>query len=178
MNFQKMRDARKAAGKSQDDLAKELGVNRATISKYETGVIEPSLAQIVHIARILDMDFGDLLDGEAYRLYKAHQSGFEAGQQAAQIDNIALKSVFESDGYTFSDAELLLVRAFSQLNPEGQQKAVERVEELTEMPKFTLRFDALTSEEKKLAETGQWQKLLDLHLGNTNNPQNKKPPQG
>lgn len=136
MNFQKMREARKTAGKSQEELAKALGVNRATVSKYETGVIEPPLAQIVQIARFLDMNFGDLLDGEAYLLYKAHQSGFEAGRQAEQLNNAALRSVFEPDGYSFSEPELFLIRSFSQLNDEGQAKAVERVEELTEIPKY------------------------------------------
>ena len=131
-----MREVRKAAGKSQEELAEAIGVNRATISKYETGVIDPPLAQIVQIALFLDMDFGDLLDGEAYHLYKAHQSGFEAGRQAEQINNAAPRSVFEPDGYSFSEVELSLIRTFSQLNDEGQQKAVERVEELTEIPKY------------------------------------------
>lgn len=33
-------------------------------------------------------------------------------------------------------AKQLLLAAFDQLNPEGQQKAVERVEELTEISKY------------------------------------------
>lgn len=52
-----------------------------------------------------------------------------------------------------------------KLNPSGQQKAVERVEELTEIPKYTKRFEALTPEEKHLAETGQWSKMIELQFG-------------
>ena len=43
MNFQAIRNARKAAGVTQEQLAEVLGINRATLSKYETGVIEPSV---------------------------------------------------------------------------------------------------------------------------------------
>lgn len=136
MNFQAIRTARKAAGVSQDELALFLGVNRATISKYETGVIEPSVSQLVQIANYLEIDFGEFLDGETYQLYQAHKSGFDAGVRSEQISNMALRSVFEPDGYSFSESEMLLVKAFSDLNPEGQQKAVERVEELTEIPKY------------------------------------------
>lgn len=136
MNYQMIRAARKAAGISQDELAQFLGVNRATISKYETGIIEPSFSQLAQIANYLEIDFGEFLDGEAYRLYQAHRSGFDAGVQAEQISNMALRSVFEPEGYSFSETEMLLVKTFSQLNPEGQTKAVERVEELTEIPKY------------------------------------------
>lgn len=147
MNYSKMRTLRKAAGKSQEDLAQVLGVNRATISKYETGAIEPPLAQIVEIARALDVDLGELLDGETSVLYRVHQSAFEAGRQAEQLNNAALRSVFEPDGYSFSDTELLLIRSFSQLNDEGQQKAVERVEELTEIPKYKKAPDATNAQD-------------------------------
>lgn len=136
MNYQMIRAARKAAGISQDELAQFLGVNRATISKYETGIIEPSFSQLAQIASYLEIDFGEFLDGEAYRLYQAHRSGFDAGVRAEQISNMALRSVFEPEGYSFSETEMLLVKTFSQLNPEGQTKAVERVEELTEIPKY------------------------------------------
>lgn len=63
MDFKKIRDLRKAANMSQDDLAQVLGVNRATISKYETGAIEPSLAQLCKIANVLNVRVEDLMGG-------------------------------------------------------------------------------------------------------------------
>lgn len=66
MDFKKMREIRKAAKMSQEDLAQAMGVNRATISKYETGAIEPSLAQLTKAAYILNVDIADLMGGYQY----------------------------------------------------------------------------------------------------------------
>lgn len=54
MDFTAMRNARKVAGITQDGLAKILGINRATISKYESGQIMPSLDQLGKIAKALN----------------------------------------------------------------------------------------------------------------------------
>ena len=65
MNYQLMRKARKAAKITQDDLSTLLGVNRATISKYENGIISPPASQLFKIAQILDIDLFALLGDEA-----------------------------------------------------------------------------------------------------------------
>lgn len=46
MKFDQIRRVRKAAHVTQEELAKRIGVNRALISKYETGIIEPSVSQL------------------------------------------------------------------------------------------------------------------------------------
>lgn len=53
--FNDIRKARKAAGLTQEALAKKLNVNRATISKYETGEISPTIDQLRNIANALDV---------------------------------------------------------------------------------------------------------------------------
>lgn len=52
-----IKNARKSAGLTQEALAKELGINRTTILKYEKGMIEPSISQLNKIAKILKMSF-------------------------------------------------------------------------------------------------------------------------
>lgn len=71
----------------------------------------------------------------------------------------------KTPGILLKDNERRIKIALDKLNDAGQQKAVERVEELTEIPKYTKRFEALTPEEKHLAETGRWGKLLELQFG-------------
>ena len=41
-----------------------LKINRATVSKYETGEIVPSVEQIVNICAVLDVSFEELFGGE------------------------------------------------------------------------------------------------------------------
>lgn len=67
MDFFKIREFRKAAHKSQDELAAFLGVNRATVSKYETGAIEPPTAQLVKIAKFLNVRIEDLIGLEVFK---------------------------------------------------------------------------------------------------------------
>lgn len=59
-----LRTARKASKLTQEQLAKELGVNRATVSKYETGEISPSVDQLLKICNILDVSFEELIGDE------------------------------------------------------------------------------------------------------------------
>lgn len=61
MWFNELRRLRKTAGITQDALAMKLGVNRATISKYEAGQIEPTLSQLQAIADALGVHLFDLL---------------------------------------------------------------------------------------------------------------------
>ena len=55
-----------------------------------------------------------------------------------EMDEIieGLRVSLENRGYSFSNAELALIQAYAQLNPEGQQKAIEREEELAEIAKY------------------------------------------
>ena len=64
MKFDQIRRVRKAAHVTQEELAKRIGVNRALISKYETGIIEPSVSQLQKIASALGVPMMELLDLE------------------------------------------------------------------------------------------------------------------
>ena len=64
MNFEIIREARKSLHMTQAELADKLEVNRATISKYETGEIPPSLKQFEKLAEVLGIPVEDLLRQE------------------------------------------------------------------------------------------------------------------
>lgn len=58
---QTLREMRRKAGVSQDDLAQRSGVDRSAISNYERGRREPNLRTIVKLARALDVEPAFLL---------------------------------------------------------------------------------------------------------------------
>lgn len=60
MENNRIRDVRKAAGMTQAQLAKSLGVNRATLSRYESGDIDPPSSQLQRIADVLGVDIREL----------------------------------------------------------------------------------------------------------------------
>jgi len=51
----KIQEARKAKGWTQTQLARKMGVNRITITKYESGKLNMSLDVINHIAESLEV---------------------------------------------------------------------------------------------------------------------------
>lgn len=56
-----IKEYRKKKGITQDALAARIGINRATISKYESGAISPPMEQIVKIAQVLNTPLIDIL---------------------------------------------------------------------------------------------------------------------
>lgn len=57
----RIRDIRKDAGMSQDQLAELASLNRVTIAKYESGKVEPGAHALSRIADALDVTVDDLL---------------------------------------------------------------------------------------------------------------------
>lgn len=47
--------------KTQEDMASEMGVSQGTIGNYEAGRREPSLTEVIEIAKILEVSIDDLL---------------------------------------------------------------------------------------------------------------------
>lgn len=58
----RLRIARKAAKLTQEELAEKIGVKRSVISKYENGIIDPSISQVQKIADALGIPAHALYD--------------------------------------------------------------------------------------------------------------------
>lgn len=58
---ERIKAARRAANLSQNELAKRLDKTMRTVQKYESGEIEPSIAMINAIAKVLDVSPADLI---------------------------------------------------------------------------------------------------------------------
>lgn len=87
-----LRSVRKKANLTQAQLAEKLGINRATVSKYETGEIVPSVDQIINICGVLDVSFEELF-------------GENSGVKPSEIyQSLILDDYIRTLGYSFYDS--------------------------------------------------------------------------
>lgn len=118
-----IKEARKDAGMTQKSLASLLGVATGTVQQWELGLRMPryetleKLEDVFHIALV--------------------PSRFHISQHTdlALLDETKIRA---SAGISEADylKETRLLSAFYELNEAGQQKAIERIEELAEIPKY------------------------------------------
>ena len=64
---EKLRQLRRKKGLSQEAVAKELGISRQAVSKWETDLDQPDLDNLKKICEILEISADELL---GYFLYK------------------------------------------------------------------------------------------------------------
>lgn len=135
---------RKRMKLTQDELAERLGINRATISKYESGVIVPPIEQIRKIAHILDVSLIDILDlqpegdkQEDRVLLTQLISELFSSQKDFPVEMLSSLYYFDENGLRFDDGIIReLIETYESLNIEGKRKALERITELSEIPKY------------------------------------------
>ena len=111
---QRIKEAREKAGLTQEELGKKIGVTGVAIMRHEKDQRQPRLAQLQAIASALGVPVQELI------------SDWDA------VDKEEFKRVFIY-GEGIKDR---IDAALDRLNDEGQEKAAERVEELTEIPKY------------------------------------------
>ena len=58
-----LKEYRQQGGMTQEYVAEALGVSRQAVSKWETGVAEPSTSNLLALAKLYGVDPGDLLRG-------------------------------------------------------------------------------------------------------------------
>lgn len=121
-----IRTKRKKANLTQDELAQKIGINRATLSKYETGQIEPPFSQLVKISDALDIPIFDFFPDHNDQLSSfIYREGFEESQDELR-----------EFGYTFSDEEIKLIECFNKLNSIGKGLAIRTIESFTLEPEL------------------------------------------
>ena len=174
-----IRQARKAAKLTQEELAKMIGVNRATLSKYESGQIEPSLSQLRKIAHALNVPVTTL-----WGLPEALEDKFNFAIDAVEANEngtltfipynemIKLRQEIEeqyqanADSFTKSDEGRKVISAYYKMNYAGRKEAVKRVCELAELKKYRL-FDSQDATEPHASAQPS-----------TSTPNEEKPPEG
>lgn len=125
-----IKNARINKGITQEELATALNTTKATISRYELDKRKPDVEQIQRIAAFLGVhEIALLPDTDHNEIALAWTKEWIAEQYAK---NVPIDVTYDDE----NPWELSLLEAFERLNLDGQIIAVERVEELTEIPKY------------------------------------------
>lgn len=125
--------ARKNANVTQADLATKLDIPFQSISQWERDVRKPKLETLRRIAAALGVSVSSLMDESTLEAYNA---GVASAGSSSNFEMALEREKWGWFGYTGSDEEKALIRAFSQLNKAGQAIAIERIKELAEIYKY------------------------------------------
>lgn len=101
----RLKQYRVACGITQEQIADKLNVNRATYTKYETGVSEPSLDILSRIISVLGIDFNSLLSEKDMReggIYDNNMPMFNLTKDEQNIV-IALRSFSDDEKIILND---------------------------------------------------------------------------
>ena len=107
-----IREERKKKGLTQISVAQAAGIAVNSLRLYEAGKRKPNIETLIHIAEALDVEPYSIMDFDT------------ASERVFQKINGELQE--------------RILSAFNSLNDVGQQKAIERVEELAEIPKYQI----------------------------------------
>lgn len=113
----RIRAARKAAGLTQKALAEKARISLNAVHQYESGLRYPKAEFLVKIAAGLGVSVESLL--------------FPSGEDPNLANEAKIPEPESDNPYLASIAESLKL-----LNVRGQRIAVERIKELTEIPKY------------------------------------------
>ena len=80
-----LKELRKKAGLSQEELAKTLFVSRQAVSKWETGETVPDLENLVALANLFDVSLDYLILGKTTSLERTDNTNIEENSRPSNI---------------------------------------------------------------------------------------------
>ena len=145
---QRIKEARKKAGITQKELGNRLGISFQSVAQWENDLRNPKLETLQRIADALGIHMLDLVGvGEQLDKYRA-AAILPNGERLQLTNNVRALYDQLSDSEKIAFMAILeapekpdklreqMDTAYAKLNPTGQQEAVKRVEELTEIRKY------------------------------------------
>lgn len=128
MKYDILKNLRLQAGLSQQQVADALGVTKSTISKYENGLRRVNSNHLEKLSELFHVEPIYILTGvtsDEWHIRMERDMDAVNKEERDYWENILLSAPVRA-----------LVPLLDKLNENGQQKAVERVEELTEIPRY------------------------------------------
>lgn len=124
---------RKEKGLTQKKLGELCGINEVQIRRYELGGknSNPKIETLRKIADALEVKLFQLTDGD-YSSFSAEEMRDDFLKSATPLDEFHKKLVANA-----KEEENNLLGNYRQLNTEGRQEAQKRVQELTEIKRYT-----------------------------------------
>lgn len=131
-------------GFSQKEMATITGIPYSTYSNYENNNREPNLEQLKKIATALNIELTEffIIDNNEEKIVDV--SKLNSSEQLEILKEYGLKkpmlikNLMTGETYEVGfKMQDILVGHFNKLNSEGKKEAVKRVEELTEIPRYT-----------------------------------------
>lgn len=187
MDGLKIREARKAAKMTQNQLAQAVGINRATLSKYESGIIDPPLSQLLRISEVLNASISFLVgvSDEKRRLFPEHLTFISPDEEelvksllphSSELDplsdeELALKILLNSTGNDILKANGIY---FFKYEDGGSIVSESDIKNLLNCAKNGLEIAAKTLELKLRQEA---YKFFDSMWGTTSPAPPTEPPQ-
>lgn len=113
---ERIKAARITSGMTQEQLAEALDTTKAAISRYEAGKREPNIELLRKIALATKTTVSELVEDG----YWSERPKYELRAVFSQNPNLEIA-----------------IGLFNQLNKVGQQKAIEQLEDLLEISKYS-----------------------------------------
>ncbi|MBD5553933.1 MAG: helix-turn-helix domain-containing protein [Roseburia sp.] len=132
----KIRYFRNKKGITQKALADLIGKTESSIQKYECGSTEVPFSVLEKIAKALDIEILFLLDDEyleSASAYFMEKGDTKLSTLLYDLASLNKQLVVNIDANYMQ----ILNTLFSKLNDSGKKKALERLEELIEIPRYT-----------------------------------------
>ena len=120
---------------SQEYLSQLLGYkSRSTINKIEMNINELTQSKIVAFANVFGIQSHELLSDDPLNMEDIRTRWEERYNRKGCL--AAEAKLFDSLQTQYGKQAVALFTAFTQLNTDGQQKAVENVQDLLDVPKY------------------------------------------
>jgi len=126
-----IRAARKKAGLTQKSLGEKCSMPDSQIRQYELGMVEPKLEQLRRIAEALNIPLCELVSDWKAVSYEEIINDWNNKSEKQKIIEFSERGTWAGSG------EMSLIFDYRKLNAEGKKEAKKRVQELTEIKKYT-----------------------------------------